>query len=147
MSELVQLSKVGDVAVITINNPPVNALSPGVPEGIESAIAAIEKDPSVKAAVLIGGGRTFIAGADINMFVQITSGKGGRIHLLPTLLKIENCSKPVVVAIHGNALGDRTHADHWRGIGEGLGVSAERSERRGYCDCDKGLLHLESPEG
>jgi len=41
MSELVQLSKVGDVAVITINNPPVNALSPGVPEGIESAIAAI----------------------------------------------------------------------------------------------------------
>ena len=57
MSELVQLSKVGDVAVITINNPPVNALSPGVPEGIEAAIAAIEKDPSVKAAVLIGGGR------------------------------------------------------------------------------------------
>ena len=92
MSELVQLSKVGDVAVITINNPPVNALSPGVPEGIESAIAAIEKDPSVKAAVLIGGGRTFIAGADINMFVQMTSGKGGRIRLLPTLLKIGKAS-------------------------------------------------------
>ncbi len=105
MSELVQLSKVGDVAVITINNPPVNALGAGVPEGIESAIAAIEKDASVKAAVLIGGGRTFIAGADINMFVQMTSGKGGRIRLLPTLLKIEDCSKPVVVAIHGNALG------------------------------------------
>ena len=117
MSELVQLSKVGDVAVITINNPPVNALSPGVPEGIESAIAAIEKDPSVKAAVLIGGGRTFIAGADINMFVQMTSGKGGRIRLLPTLLKIEDCSKPVVVAIHGNALGgglEVAQACHYR---------------------------------
>src|SRR5271154_1932866 len=117
MSELVQLSKVGDVAVITINNPPVNALSPGVPEGIEKVIAEIEKDASVKAAVLIGGGRTFIAGADINMFVQMTSGKGGRINLLPTLLKIEDCSKPVVVAIHGNALGgglEVAQACHYR---------------------------------
>ena len=117
MSELVQLSKDGDIAVITINNPPVNALSPGVPEGIEKAIAEIEKDASVKAAVLIGGGRTFIAGADINMFVQMTSGKGGRINLLPTLLRIENCSKPVVVAIHGNALGgglEVAQACHYR---------------------------------
>jgi 3-hydroxyacyl-CoA dehydrogenase len=117
MSDLVQLSKVGDVAVITINNPPVNALSPGVPEGIENAIAEIEKDPSVKAAVMIGGGRTFIAGADINMFVQMTSGKGGRINLLPTLLKIEDCGKPVIVAIHGNALGgglEVAQACHYR---------------------------------
>jgi 3-hydroxyacyl-CoA dehydrogenase len=117
MSELVQLSKVGDVAVITINNSPVNALSPGVPEGIEAAIAAIDQDASVKAAVLIGGGRTFVAGADINMFVQMTSGKGGRINLLPTLLKIEDCSKPVVVAIHGNALGgglEVAQACHYR---------------------------------
>jgi 3-hydroxyacyl-CoA dehydrogenase len=105
MSDLVELSKESDVAVITINNPPVNALSAGVPEGIEKALALIEKDPSVRAAVLIGGGKTFIAGADINMFVQMTSGRGGRINLLPTLLKIEDCSKPVVVAIHGNALG------------------------------------------
>ncbi len=117
MSDLVQLSKQGDVAVITINNPPVNALSPGVPEGIEAAIASIDTDASVKAAVLIGGGRTFIAGADINMFVQMTSGKGGRINLLPTLLQIEDCSKPVVVAIHGNALGgglEVAQACHYR---------------------------------
>ncbi len=117
MSDLVQLSKEGDVAVITINNPPVNALSPGVPQGIEKALAEIEKDASVKAAVLIGGGRTFIAGADINMFVQMTSGKGGRINLLPTLLKIEDCKKPVVVAIHGNALGgglEVAQACHYR---------------------------------
>ena len=117
MSDLVQLSKQGDVAVITINNPPVNALGAGVPEGIEAAIAEIEKDPAVKAAVLIGGGKTFIAGADINMFVQMTSGKGGRINLLPTLLKMEDCSKPVVVAIHGNALGgglEVAQACHYR---------------------------------
>jgi len=117
MSDLVQFSKDNDVAVITINNPPVNALSPGVPDGIASAIEQVEKDPSIKAAVLIGGGKTFIAGADINMFVQITSGKGGRVNLLPLLLKIENCSKPVVVAIHGNALGgglEVAQACHYR---------------------------------
>jgi 3-hydroxyacyl-CoA dehydrogenase len=117
MSDLVQLSREGDVAVITINNPPVNALGAGVPEGIEAAIAEIQKDPSVKAVVLIGGGKTFIAGADIHMFVQMTSGKGGRINLLPTLLKIEDSSKPVVVAIHGNALGgglELAQACHYR---------------------------------
>jgi 3-hydroxyacyl-CoA dehydrogenase len=117
MSELVQLSRDGDVAVITINNPPVNALSAGVPEGIEQGIAEAERDASVKAVVLIGGGKTFIAGADINMFVQMTSGKGGKIDLLPTLLKIENCTKPVVVAIHGNALGgglEVAQACHYR---------------------------------
>jgi 3-hydroxyacyl-CoA dehydrogenase len=117
MSDLVQLSREGDVAVITINNPPVNALSAGVPEGIEAAIREIQKDPGVKAAVLIGGGKTFIAGADINMFVQMTSGQGGRINLLPTLLEIEDCAKPVVVAIHGNALGgglEVAQACHYR---------------------------------
>jgi 3-hydroxyacyl-CoA dehydrogenase len=117
MSDLVLLSREGDVAVITINNPPVNALSAGVPEGIEAAMAEIQTDPSVKAAVLIGGGKTFIAGADINMFVQMTSGKGGRINLLPTLRKIEDCAKPVVVAIHGNALGgglEVAQACHYR---------------------------------
>jgi 3-hydroxyacyl-CoA dehydrogenase len=117
MSDLVQLSRQGDVAIITINNPPVNALSAGVPEGIEAAIAEVQKDPGVKAAVLIGGGKTFIAGADINMFVQMTSGQGGRINLLPTLLGIEDCRKPVVVAIHGHALGgglEVAQACHYR---------------------------------
>jgi len=117
MSDLVQLSRDGDVAVITVNHPPVNALSPGVPEGIENAIAAIEMDATVKAAVLIGGGRTFIGGGDNNMVLQEAVGQGGRINLLPTLLKIENCSKPVVVAIHGNALGgglEVAQACHYR---------------------------------
>jgi 3-hydroxyacyl-CoA dehydrogenase len=106
MSDLVQLTKDNDIAIITINNPPVNALSPGVPEGIATAIEQIDKDSSVKAAVLIGGGRTFIAGADIKEFGKITSGENKRgVGLLPILLRIEDCTKPVVVAIHGTALG------------------------------------------
>jgi 3-hydroxyacyl-CoA dehydrogenase len=106
MSDLVQLTKDGGIAVITINNPPVNALSPGVPEGIASAIEQIDKDNSIQAAVLIGGGKTFVAGADIKEFGKITSGKsGGGLELPSLLLKIEDCSKPVVMAIHGSAFG------------------------------------------
>src|SRR2546425_857371 len=106
MTELVSLTKQGDVAVITVNNPPVNALSPGVPEGIGAAIQAIRKDDSVRGAVLIGAGRTFIAGADIKEFAKITSGQRERgIELLPLLDEIEGCPKPVVAAIHGTAFG------------------------------------------
>ena len=106
MSDLVQLTKDNGIAVITINNPPVNALSPGVPEGIAEAIQQIDGDASVKAAVLIGGGKTFVAGADIKEFGKITSGKsGGGLELPLLLLKIEDCRKPVVMAIHGSAFG------------------------------------------
>jgi 3-hydroxyacyl-CoA dehydrogenase len=118
MNDLVQLKKDGDIAVITINNPPVNALSPGVPEGIAAALEAINQDHAVRAAVLIGGGRTFIAGADIKEFGKITSGEKKReIGLNPVLAKIEDCSKPVVMAIHGTALGgglDPPMAGHYR---------------------------------
>lgn len=106
MSDLIQLTKDGDIAVITINNPPVNAISPGVPEGISEAIEQIGQDAAVIAAVVIGGGRTFVAGADIKEFTKMTSGKAKTgPGLLPLLLKIENCSKPVVMAIHGTAFG------------------------------------------
>jgi 3-hydroxyacyl-CoA dehydrogenase len=106
MSDLVQLTKDNGIAVITINNPPVNALSPGVPEGIAAAIEQIAKDDSVKAAVLIGGGKTFVAGADIKEFGKLTSGKsGGGLDLPSVLLKIEDCRKPIVMAIHGTAFG------------------------------------------
>jgi 3-hydroxyacyl-CoA dehydrogenase len=118
MSELVQLTEQNGVAVITINNPPVNALSPGVPEGIAAAFAKIEKDDSVKAVVLIGGGRTFVAGADINEFGKITSGKGMCLdEIKPMLLRVENCRKPVVMAIHGTAFGgglELAMAGHYR---------------------------------
>ncbi|HXE36446.1 MAG TPA: 3-hydroxyacyl-CoA dehydrogenase NAD-binding domain-containing protein [Verrucomicrobiae bacterium] len=106
MSDLVQLAVENGIAVITINNPPVNALGPGVPEGIAAAIEQIDKDDFVKAAVLIGGGKTFVAGADIKEFGKITSGKsGGGLELPRLLLKIEDCRKPVVMAIHGSAFG------------------------------------------
>jgi 3-hydroxyacyl-CoA dehydrogenase len=117
MTDLVQLTKDNGIAVITINNPPVNALSPGVPEGISDALDQVAKDDSVKAAVLIGGGRTFVAGADIKEFGKMTSGKPRGAGLLPLLLKIEDSSKPVVVAIHGTAFGgglELAMAGHYR---------------------------------
>ena len=106
MSELVSLTKDGEIGVITVNNPPVNALSPGVPEGIAAAIEQVKNDESIKGAVLIGSGQTFIAGADIREFGKITSGEKKRgIEFLGLLLTIEDCPKPVVAAIHGTAFG------------------------------------------
>jgi len=105
MSELVSLTRDGEIAIITINNPPVNALSPGVPEGIGEAIAKATQDDAVKGVVLIGGGRTFIAGADIKEFGKVTSGEKGRGSLLPLLQTIEDCPRPTVAAIHGTAFG------------------------------------------
>ena len=105
MSDLVQLTKQNDIAVISINNPPVNALSPGVPEGISEALDEIEKDDAVKAAVLIGGGRTFVAGADIKEFGKMTAGKKRGAGLLPLLLKIEDSTKPIVFPIPATAFG------------------------------------------
>src|SRR6202050_522357 len=118
MTDLVQLTKDNDIAIITINNPPVNALSPGVPEGISEALDRIAQDASVKAAVLIGGGRTFVAGADIKEFGKMTSsGKSRGAGLTPFLLKMEDSTKPVIVAIHGTAFGgglELAMAGHYR---------------------------------
>ncbi len=103
---LVNLSTRGSVAVVTIDNPPVNALSAGVPEEIQAAIEAAEKDPSVQAVVLIGAGRTFIAGADIKDLERAAAGESGAGPDLHSLLqRIEDCSKTVVMAMHGTALG------------------------------------------
>ena len=106
MSELVKLTFDGEIAIITIDNPPVNALSPGVPEGIGLALAEIQKDDEIKAGILIGGGRTFIAGADIKEFGKVTSGqKREGINFLDLLVAIEDCPKPMIAAIHGTAFG------------------------------------------
>ena len=119
MSDLVLISRDGDVGILTVNNPPVNALSPGVPEGIASGVEQFEKDDAVKAVVLIGGGRTFIAGADIREFGKMTSsGEGRRGPGFNAILdRIEKSSKPVVAAIHGTALGgglETAMACHYR---------------------------------
>ncbi|HEU0172923.1 MAG TPA: 3-hydroxyacyl-CoA dehydrogenase NAD-binding domain-containing protein [Blastocatellia bacterium] len=106
MNELVSLTRDGEIAVITVNNPPVNALSPGVPEGIAAAVEQIKNDDSIKGGVLIGGGRTFIAGADIKEFGKITSGQRKRdLNFLDVIKAIEDCPKPMVAAIHGTAFG------------------------------------------
>ena len=106
MSDLVSVPRSGDVAVVTVQNPPVNALSPGVPEGIAAAVDEAAADDAVRAIVLIGDGRTFIAGADIREFAKVRSGekeRGEGLH--PLLFKLEDSPKPVIAAIHGTAFG------------------------------------------
>src|SRR5207248_1102483 len=106
MSELLKFSNRSGIGVITIDNPPVNALSPGVPEGILAAVQQAQTDDSIKALVLIGSGRTFIAGADIREFGKITSGeRKDKFSLTELMLAMEDSSKPVVWAIHGTAFG------------------------------------------
>ncbi len=125
MNDLVTLKRGDDIAVITIDNPPVNALSPGVPEGITASIRAAAEDPQVRAVVLIGAGQTFIAGADIREFGKIVSGERPRLSLLPYLQAIEDCPKPVVVAIHGTAFGgglETAMSGHYRVIAPGAQV-------------------------
>jgi 3-hydroxyacyl-CoA dehydrogenase len=118
MDKLVNLNTQDGVAVITINNPPVNALSPGVPEGLVAALDAAEKDAAARAIVIIGGGRTFIAGADIKELELAASGRGsGPPKFHDILARIEDSSKPVVMAIHGTALGGGNEvamAGHYR---------------------------------
>jgi 3-hydroxyacyl-CoA dehydrogenase len=118
MTDLVQLTRIDGIAVVTINNPPVNALSAAVSAGIAAAVAQIERDDAVKAVVFIGAGRTFIAGADIKEFGERTSGKIiCRESLKPVLLRIEDLGKPVLMAIHGTAFGgglELAMAGHYR---------------------------------
>ena len=99
MSELVRFEKRGAIGVITVDNPPVNALSPGVPEGMAECVAKGNADADVKAMVLIGHGGKFIAGADIK---QMGKGNTTPIEWRET---VEMSGKPVVAAIQGYALG------------------------------------------
>jgi 3-hydroxyacyl-CoA dehydrogenase len=115
---LVRTTHHDGVAVIAIDNPPVNALSPGVPEGLAAALDAAEGDAGVVAVVIRGAGKTFVAGADIHTLEDAAWGREDAAPDLHELLqRIEDCSKPVVMAIHGTALGgglELAMAGHYR---------------------------------
>lgn len=101
MSEVVKLERHDKVGIVTVDSPPVNALSAAVRGGILECIKAAIADPAIKGIVLTCAGRTFIAGADITEF-----GKPPKPPALNDVLsEIENSPKPVVAAIHGTALG------------------------------------------
>src|SRR6185436_9629808 len=108
MPDLVRYEVKDGVAVVTIDNPPVNALSPNVWTEIDQAVQRAVADPAAEATVLIGAGTTFIAGADIKAFEllktpQDSIARSAGTHAL--LRRMEDATKPLVAAIHGNALG------------------------------------------
>jgi 3-hydroxyacyl-CoA dehydrogenase len=108
MADLVRYEVKDGVAVVTIDNPPVNALAPSVWTEIDEAVKRGAADPAAAAIVLIGAGTTFIAGADIKAFELLRTpadamARSEGTHAL--LKRMEDAGKPLVAAIHGNALG------------------------------------------
>ena len=101
MSDAVIRSTEGRIGILTINNPPVNALAAAVRAGIKDGVEAFGRDSNVDAIVLIGGGRTFIAGADIREFGKPPSGP----NLNDVIATMENSPKLIVAALHGTPLG------------------------------------------
>ena len=103
MSQPVRFERIDGVGVITLENPPVNALSLALRTGIRDAVKEALEDDSLVALVVTGGGRMFCAGADITEF---SSGVSNQPPTLPGLIELlEDSLKPVVAAVHGNAMG------------------------------------------
>jgi 3-hydroxyacyl-CoA dehydrogenase len=98
---IVETQRQGDVAVIVMNNPPVNALAHALRVELQNAFDAASADPAVKAVVLTGTGKFFSAGADITEFRAPIKEP----NLPPLLDRIEGSAKPVVAAVNGTALG------------------------------------------
>jgi 3-hydroxyacyl-CoA dehydrogenase len=109
----VSLRRDGNVAIITIDNPPVNALRHGVRKGILDCVTAARDDASVEAIVLTGAGRTFVAGADITEFGKPSQAPG----LMDVISVIDDIKKPTIAAVHGTPLGgglELTMSCHFR---------------------------------
>lgn len=106
MSALVTYQLQADVAVITVDNPPVNAFNPEVIEALMDQLGAAQEDSAVRAIVLCGAGKTFSAGADIQEFLKYASGEkpfDDGLHRL--IFAAEDSTKTVVAALHGTAMG------------------------------------------
>lgn len=101
VNEVTRYERQGCVAVITVDSPPVNALSGPVRQGLHAGVSRALVDDEVRAIVLICAGRTFFAGADIREFGKPRA----QPTLLPLLDYLEGASKPLIAAIHGTALG------------------------------------------
>ncbi|MFC5739854.1 3-hydroxyacyl-CoA dehydrogenase NAD-binding domain-containing protein [Sinirhodobacter huangdaonensis] len=98
---LVNIARSGAIATVTVDNPPVNALSQALRQGLWEAVATCDADPEVQAVVLLCAGRTFIAGADVAEFGTPPVAP----HLPDLVARIEGAAKPWIAAIHGSALG------------------------------------------
>ena len=131
ITEKVSLETQDNIGFIVVNNPPVNALGQAVREGIEGAIKAADQNDAIEAVVIIAEGRTFPVGADITEF-----GKPPKAPGLPEVCQvIEDCTKPVIAALHGTALGggfEVALAAHYR--------IALRSAKVGLPEVNLGLL-------
>src|SRR3954470_20086721 len=117
-TRFVRRTTFGSVALLEVDNPPVNVLGPGVPESILAAVESAARDPAVVAIVLRGAGRTFIVGADLTTLQRAARGElNAAANLHDLLARLEDCAKPIVMAIHGNALGgglELAMAGHYR---------------------------------
>ena len=127
MSDLIRTEVQDGVAVLTIDNPPVNALGPGVPESLMDAITQAGQDQAVRAIVLTGTGKTFTAGADIHQLQEATRNPENAPEMHPLLARIEDSNKPVVIALNGMALGgglELALAGHYRVAASGILIGA-----------------------
>jgi 3-hydroxyacyl-CoA dehydrogenase len=133
---MVRTEQQGPVALVIIDNPPVNALTTGVPEAIRDAVAGAAANPTVDAIVVMGAGRTFIAGADIGELERAAWDESASLPEMHDILRtIEDSPTPVVMAMHGTALGgglELAMAGHYR--------VATRDARLGQPEVNLGII-------
>ncbi len=103
--DVVRLERMGEVGLILVDHPPVNALTQAVRQGLLRVLAQVGADASLRAAVIAGEGRTFVAGADIREFDRVAAGRVAEVTTQDIVRALDGSTKPVVAAIHGTALG------------------------------------------